>query len=326
MVATRGDEPRPIRAERDLLDQPLVLAVLDLVQRLAGLPLEEFDPRRTAQVIDVANLADAAYGQQFAVVTESDTANAANRMATLTRVPGVHDGCFESLQSLAGRHIPDHDMTHLVGSRQPLAILRERYGVEHRWIVVRSHRLVLLERRLQLATLDVPYLHVHVVRHAGHQPTIGTGSHATDAFGMSGLGDPDLLAGLDVPPDQPPIVTAADNRLARQRNRRHIASVPLTLESPRLGLLGTKVVLVNLEIRTAIDNTIGCRHPIQPESDALGSDVLDELQLLGISGHVEWLSLGTVSRGQKQLVRRFKSTPRQSDAPRSRKSGSDEIR
>ena len=47
VISAGNDEPRTVGRKHNLLDQALELAILELVQLLASLPLEDLDPRGT---------------------------------------------------------------------------------------------------------------------------------------------------------------------------------------------------------------------------------------------------------------------------------------
>ena len=76
---------------------------------LLRLPIEDFDSGWTVQVIDVADRTDPANRQMSIVVRERQAANAADRMATLLRIPRVHERGFEFRQFFATRYFVDRN-------------------------------------------------------------------------------------------------------------------------------------------------------------------------------------------------------------------------
>ena len=67
VIAAGCQEPLAAFMKADLFDETFELVVFQGVQSLARFPVEDFNPRRSAEMVDVADLADAAGRQQFAV-------------------------------------------------------------------------------------------------------------------------------------------------------------------------------------------------------------------------------------------------------------------
>src|SRR5262249_40452617 len=182
------------------------------LRALAGLPIEHLDAGRPLQVIDVADLADAAHRQRLAVRRERQAADAADRVDTLLAVPRVHARRLDAGDELARRRLPDADVADLVAGRQVLAVGRERDGVEHRREVVGRLLLVPLQLVQQLAGAGVPQLAHHVVGDAGERLAVGAGRDLAYPPGMRLDGAARLLL-RHVPPDQLAVVAARDGNL-----------------------------------------------------------------------------------------------------------------
>ena len=128
----------PSGMEGQVLDQPLELVAGELVRPLALPPVEDLDAGLAFEVVDVADLADPADGQQVAVGREGQRRGCRRSSAGAAVGSQVYIiGASSVASRLPGGDLPDDDVADLVAGRQVPAVGREGAGVEHRGEVVR---------------------------------------------------------------------------------------------------------------------------------------------------------------------------------------------
>src|SRR5437870_4024730 len=86
-----------------------------------------------------------------------------------------------------------------------------------------------------------------------------------------------LAAALQVPPDQPAVVTAGNDRLAREANAGDVAAVIGQLAVLRRGL--RCIQLVNLSVRAGDDEPARVRHTRDGEQNVAAGDLADTSQI-----------------------------------------------
>ena len=120
VIAADRDQPVPVRSKRDPFDQPFELRAFVFEDAGFLLPVENFEAGFAFEVIDVANFAHAADGQQLPISGKGDAANAADRMPSGSRIPGVHDGRFEGFQQLPRFRFPQQNLPDAIDGREML--------------------------------------------------------------------------------------------------------------------------------------------------------------------------------------------------------------